>query len=425
MAFSVNALTTAGNALLAQATSSNPIVYIGAVASINDYTALDLASMDDPTDAAWTVKNGVIVAASATDITARIIAGFYNQSTAKTVKTVGIVGRLASESDADAIVVAAVSDSTASIRIPDTTEASVRVEIAINIAISDALSVTVTSSTAGSAMLSDLDRLVSCHKPGQPTTGENQYIYGAKHFEGLVYAWGLQSASMEFDTDDGNITWTAADNTEIEYLNNGTYNESLRINADTAVIINAGSLVVTGDFNMMGGKVLSDLIPDGSVNIGASGYEWNEIHANSGHFSSIETINYSGGTFSGNVELDSGLYVHGRISMYGGYDLDDSAPLTVAKCPLACTSGGISIGGIILAIVTSTTTGVCDSGLLIPSTMNIYKAESVSAAGGSALAPKFTAGAPLSNDGSSYMALTAFSISGVGHQALVLILRVK
>ena len=68
MAFSVNALTTDGNALLAQATSANPIVYIGAVGSTNDYTALQIAGMSDPSGAAWNIQNGVIVASSATNI---------------------------------------------------------------------------------------------------------------------------------------------------------------------------------------------------------------------------------------------------------------------------------------------------------------------------------------------------------------------
>ena len=79
MAFSVNALTSDGNALLAQATSSNPIVYIGAVASEYDFSAAEIADMGSIQDQGWTITDGVVVAASATDITARIIMGFYNR----------------------------------------------------------------------------------------------------------------------------------------------------------------------------------------------------------------------------------------------------------------------------------------------------------------------------------------------------------
>lgn len=187
MSFSVNALTSDGLALIALATSSNPIVWIGAVASVNDYSAIEISSLEDPSDGAWGVQGGTIVAASATGTVARMIAGFTNRATETTIKTVGIVGRLASQADSAAIVVAAVSDANAAIRIPPTTEPACRIEVDVNINISTADTVTVTSSTAGSAMLSDLDRLVSCHKAGQPTTGERQGIYGIKDFQNDIY----------------------------------------------------------------------------------------------------------------------------------------------------------------------------------------------------------------------------------------------
>ena len=78
-----------------------------------------------------------------------------------------------------------------------------------------------------------------------------------------------------------------------------------------------------------------------------------------------------------------------------------------------------------LAIVTSTSTGVYSSGQLIPSTVNIYKASARSVAGGQPLAPTFEADTQLTNDGSSYLAISGFRISGTGHQALALIIRVK
>lgn len=187
MSFSVNALTSAGFDLIAQATSANPIVWIGAVASVNDYSAVEISSLDDPTDGAWGVQGGIIVAASATGTTARIIAGFTNRASETTVKTIGVVCRLANQLDSEAIVVAAISDANASIRIPPTTEPAVRIEVDVNVTISATNTVTVTSSTAGSAMLSDLDRFMSCHKAGQPTTGERQGIYGIKDFQNDIY----------------------------------------------------------------------------------------------------------------------------------------------------------------------------------------------------------------------------------------------
>ena len=202
MAFSINCLTYSGTQLLAQASAANPIVYIGAVASTNSYDEATLQQMSSTSDSRWDVDGGVIIASSATGNTARIIAGFHNRASEATIKTIGITARLSSAAEGDGIVLAAVSDTTASIRIPATAEPPVTIEVALNIAVSDALSVTVTSSTAGSAMLSDLDRLVSCHKAGQPETGERQTIYGVKVFYDTVYVGDGQDYFMDISMSD-------------------------------------------------------------------------------------------------------------------------------------------------------------------------------------------------------------------------------
>ena len=208
MAFSINCLTYSGTQLLAQASAANPIVYIGAVASTNSYDEATLQQMSSTSDSRWNVDGGVIIASSATNNTARIIAGFRNRASEATIKTIGITARLSSAADGDEIVLAAVSDTAASIRIPSTAEPAVTIEVALNIAVSDALSVTVTSSTAGSAMLSDLDRLVSCHKAGQPETGERQTIYGVKEFQNTVSVGNDQAVVLKFEAIDviGTIT---------------------------------------------------------------------------------------------------------------------------------------------------------------------------------------------------------------------------
>ena len=202
MAFAINCLTYSGTQLLAQASAANPIVYIGAVASTNSYDEATLQSMSSTSDSRWDVDGGVIIASSATNNAARIIAGFRNRASETTIKTIGITARLSSAAEGDEIVLASVSDTTASIRIPSTAEPPVTIEVAINIAVSDTLSVTVTSSTAGSAMLSDLDRLVSCHKAGQPETGDTQTIYGVKTFRDVVYVGNDQDAVLEFRAED-------------------------------------------------------------------------------------------------------------------------------------------------------------------------------------------------------------------------------
>lgn len=262
MAFSVNCLTYSGTQLLAQASAANPIVYIGAVASTNSYDETTLQQMSSTSDSRWDVDGGVIIASSATDNTARIIAGFHNRASEATIKTIGITARLSSADEGDEIVLASVSDTAASIRIPSTAEPPVTIEVALNIAVSDALSVTVTSSTAGSAMLSDLDRLVSCHKAGQPETGERQTIYGVKEFQNVVYVGDDRDVVLKFEAIDGIGTITGLNSVD-------GYSASINFYADDRerVEVTAG-----------GG-----LCPSGDVqyNLGDQYLRWDTLYVNS------------------------------------------------------------------------------------------------------------------------------------------------
>ena len=100
MAFLYNCVTYSGAQLLAQASSANPIVYIGAVAGTEARIDTELKQMSDRNDYRWDVQGGEIIASSATFTTARIIAGFRNRGSEVTVKTIGVVARLSSQTDA-------------------------------------------------------------------------------------------------------------------------------------------------------------------------------------------------------------------------------------------------------------------------------------------------------------------------------------
>lgn len=413
MAFSVNALTSDGNALLAQATSSNPIVYIGAVASEYDFSAAEIADMGSIQDQGWTITDGVVVAASATDITARIIIGFYNRQQSVECKTFGVVGRLQSQSDAQAVVVAAVSDPSASIRLPGSDEASVRVEIAINMAISDQLTVSVTSSTAGSAMLSDLDRLVSCHKVGQPYSGEAQTIYGGKRFMSDIRAPDIHLNFIE--TDEDAIVWIGY-NSSIRILQDGQHDEALHLDSPQVVT----SAIEVQEFYC--NIVTSDLVPEGGgLSVGRSGDRWDTIYSDN-----IDASHYTGGQVDGDVEISDTLITHGMVDLRGGYTLDNAVPLNMVKCPIIPGTNTIQIGGIFLAVVVSTSgSGTVTSGQTIPSTINIFKAESYSQSTGGLITPKFGSGVQIANDGSSYVAINSFTLSGSSQQALAFCIRIK
>lgn len=414
MAFTYNCVTYSGATLLAQANAANPIVYIGAVAGTSDYIDSELQQMSAVNDWRWDVQGGEIIAASATNITARIIAGFRNRASEVTIKTIGIVGKLTSQSDAEAVVVAAISDPNASIRIPSTAEPPVTIEAALNITISDSLSVTVTSSTAGSAMLSDLDRFVSCHKAGQPYSGEAQTIYGGKRFMSDIHAPDIHLNFIE--TDEDAIVWIGY-NSSIRILQDGQHDEALHL--DTPQVVTS-ALEVQGEFYCS--IVTSDLVPEGGgLSVGRSGDRWDTIYSDN-----IDASHYTGGQVEGDVEIFDTLLTHGMVDLRGGYTLDNAGTLNMVKCPLIPGTNTIQIGGIFLAVVVSTSgSGTVTSGQTIPSTINIYKAESYSQSTGGLLSPKFGSGAQLSNDGSNYAAINGFTLSGSSQQVLALCIRIK
>jgi hypothetical protein len=188
--FSNNILTTAGKSLIAQATAANPIIYTGSIALEAYVPPANLVNFDLPYGITNRV-DGTIVSASAVGDTARVIAGFTNKASAKIIKTCIVYGRLANDNTEHCII--ACSDENASIRIPSTSEASVQVQIALNVAVNDDGTVTVTSGNAAS--VGDLERMVSCHKPGSPAEGVEQDIYGEKSFIDGVKTDSLGSVS--------------------------------------------------------------------------------------------------------------------------------------------------------------------------------------------------------------------------------------
>lgn len=188
--FSNNILTTAGKNLIAQATAANPIIYTGSLALEYYVPPQNLVTLDLPYGITGQIS-GTIVSASAVDATARVIAGFTNKPSAKVIKTCVVYGRLANDNTDHCII--ACSDENASIRIPSTSEASVQVQIALNVSVNDDGTVTVTSGNAAS--VGDLERMVSCHKPGSPAEGVEQDIYGEKSFIDGVKTDSLGSVS--------------------------------------------------------------------------------------------------------------------------------------------------------------------------------------------------------------------------------------
>lgn len=177
--FAVNTITVAGQALLARILSTDQLIYTRVLTSD---TALTLSDAQTATLSDFTGPAGDIKAASASGDKARIVGAIGNAASSYTVKSFALCAK--AQGDAVDIVLAVQSDPNAAVYIPSAAEPSGFVEIGFLLDISNAESVTVQVVGTGSAALSDLDRLVSCHKAGDPTAGDNQTILGDKTFVG-------------------------------------------------------------------------------------------------------------------------------------------------------------------------------------------------------------------------------------------------
>ena len=173
-----NVVTLDGAALIAQATAANPIVY---VAALSKSTAAESDADLSTKPAAWyDGKVGDIAAVSATLSVARIVAVWRNDGTAQPAKALAVTARLASQTDADAVVVTAMSDPESSVTLPGEDDVQGGVEVPFNVVLNAGDDVAVTP--GASASIADLDRFVSMFRAGDPTQGEAQSILGEKSF---------------------------------------------------------------------------------------------------------------------------------------------------------------------------------------------------------------------------------------------------
>jgi len=175
--FSVNVVTTAGLALIARAAAASQLIYTRVLSDADAMTAA-AAALATPAD--FSGPEGTILAASATDVSCRVVGRIGNQSTLATVKTFAVCAKI--DGDANDVVVAVLSDD-AEVPIPGASSPITGVEIGFLINISSADTVTVQVTGAGSVTFGDIERFVSLHKAGDPTVGEQQTILGAKRFE--------------------------------------------------------------------------------------------------------------------------------------------------------------------------------------------------------------------------------------------------
>ena len=186
--FSNQVVTAGGRALIASATATNQIVFVKSLSA----TTVPTGPGDTP---GYDGIEGSITSSSSTENVARVVASFGNAAggAPQPVKAIALMGRLASQSDANAVIFAYCADSGSEIYFPGNNAPEQITRFAYNVAFEGTAPLEVTE--AGGASLSDLDRFVSLHRAGDPTTGEEQWVKGSKTFEGETSCWG--KASLE------------------------------------------------------------------------------------------------------------------------------------------------------------------------------------------------------------------------------------
>lgn len=255
-----NTVTSYGAALIAQATAANPIVIVGAMSRA---TAASGGQELATAPASWyDGRTGDIATVSATGNVARIVAVFRNAGASRqAAKSIAVTARLASQTDADAVVLAAISDPASTIELPAEADTGQAVEFPINIAVNPGGTVTVTP--GASASVADLDRFVSLHAPGQPTTGEAQTVRGTKTFND-----GILGTSATFNTVSATVYGGVNIGNSGDYRFENIYSNDINIDTVSA----KDNANVTLSANLLPANGLT-------VSIGSQGRKFNDINA--------------------------------------------------------------------------------------------------------------------------------------------------
>ena len=312
--FSSQVVTVAGRALIASATATNQIVFVKALSA-------STVPADPSVTSGYDGVQGTITSSSATNNVARVVTSYNNAPTSapQPVKAIALMGKLASQSDAEAVIFAYCTDSGSEIYFPANNAPEQITRFAYNIAFEGDAPLEVTE--AGAASLSDLDRFVSLHVAGDPTHGEDQTIKGSKTFDGEVTLKGAVHMSANIVPTRG-ATYKIGESVESSLSD--VYTEKLH-----ASTILAGDSA-SADWDI---EVGNTLVPEhttltndvSSLSLGASNARYNKVYAN--------TVN--------------GVY------------LELSQAATSYKATLACEDGAILAGNDIIPSSTASNLPSC------------------------------------------------------------------
>ena len=287
--FSINIVTPDGAALIAQATSANQIVFTGALSGTT--AATDAADLASKTAAFYDGITGTIAACSATGNIAKIVAAFGNAgASSQAVKSVCILGRLASQSAGSEVIVAAMSDDDSTIVLPPDSSPSQKIRFPFNFAVTDGG--TIETVYADGATIADLERFVSMYKAGDPTQGEYQTILGDKSFSNDVNInGGLGVVGEVVISNDVEINGGLALDGEFTVDSDANFNDD--------ILISSSNLVFDGDAD--GSNYIHVGIHD--ANTPYCVIKHNKIEFHGGGSTTVSIGSSGAATFEGNVTI--------------------------------------------------------------------------------------------------------------------------
>lgn len=247
--FSSQVVTVAGRTLIASATATNQIVFVKALSATT-------VPADPSATTGYDGVQGSVTSSSATNNVARVVTSYNNASSnaPQPVKAIALMGKLASQSDAEAVIFSYCTDSDSEIYFPASNAPEQITRFAYNIAFEGNAPLEVTE--AGAASLSDLGRFVSLHRAGDPTRGEDQTILGDKYWYGQQ---DFDEACRFHNAVVTHSVWPETDNAYSLGLQNARYNA---IYGET---VNGMSIDVCSTSTSVSGKATLTYVDDALV----------------------------------------------------------------------------------------------------------------------------------------------------------------
>ena len=332
--FSSQIVTAAGRTLIASATATNQIAFVKALSAGS-------VPADPSVTTGYDGVQGTITSSSATATVARVVTSYNNAAgdASQPVKAIALMGKLASQSDAEAVIFAYCTDADSQIYFPGKNAPEQITRFAYNIAFEGDAQAPLEVTEVGAASLSDLDRFVSLHRAGDPTTGDVQTIRGAKTFADPVTFNSLVVAEKGLTSKkDLNITRMNVldnDSSVLGFLSNGGGGKVVLSmekrapifisNSNSAVNISGASVNITAPSGAV--NVDGRLLPVQEYSwLGDSDHIWHYAHIDELTASEVSASAYGGAATQIKSDRVTGLY----LSDSSGTNLSSVSPSTLS-----------------------------------------------------------------------------------------------